>query len=98
MTNIEPTFHIEGYELFLTCMACPEQYDVYYKDWIVGYLRLRHGCFTVTVPDVGGETILTTYPKGDGLFEADEREYYLTKAIHAIKSHQFKAFANRQLQ
>lgn len=31
-----------------TCFACPEQYDVYYGSRKVGYVRLRHGLFTVS--------------------------------------------------
>ena len=45
-----------GFTLTQTCGACPEQYDLT-RDTdgaTVGYFRLRHGAFTVTVPDVGG--------------------------------------------
>ena len=36
-----------GIKLTLTCTACPEQYDALYEGKVVGYLRLRHGSFTV---------------------------------------------------
>jgi hypothetical protein len=64
-----------------TCGACPEQYDVYDdKNNLVGYLRLRHGVFTVNYPWVGGETILREFPDGDGCFEDYEREKYMAMA------------------
>ena len=31
-------------KLVKTCSACPEQYDAFYEDHQVGYLRVRHGC------------------------------------------------------
>lgn len=77
---------ILGYTLVRTCYACPEQYDVFTRrNKLVGYLRLRHGRFTVQYPDVYGPIILETNPKGDGMFESDEREHFLTMAILAIK-------------
>lgn len=75
---------IMGYELIETCGACPEQYDVYMNGRQVGYLRLRHGCFYADYPNTGGEEVYRAYPKGDGIFESDERDYYLTKAVMAI--------------
>ena len=75
---------INGYELKLTCGACPEQYDVYKNGKKVGYLRLRHGGFTAECPDCGGKYVYGANPKGDGCFEEDEREFYLKEAIKAI--------------
>lgn len=71
--------------LVQTCGACPEQYDAYYNNEVIGYLRLRHGCFRVDYGKCGGPTIYVAYPKGDGIFDDDEREYYLKKARKAIK-------------
>ena len=77
---------IDGLKLIRTCYACPEQYDVLDEDHnVVGYLRLRHGFFRVDYPRCGDETIYEAYPKGDGSFEYDERKFYLTEAIKAIK-------------
>ena len=67
-----------------TCGACPEQYDAYFGDPLervegqdqVGYLRLRHGVFTVQCRTSGGDEVLYVYPHGDGIFEAEERERY----------------------
>jgi hypothetical protein len=78
---------IDGLNLIRTCYACPEQYDVLDKDHnVVGYLRLRHGIFRVDFPHCGGETIYRAVPKGDGIFESDERDFFLGKAIEAIKA------------
>lgn len=71
-------------ELRLTCGACPEQYDAFLDGQQVGYLRLRHGHFTVEYPDCGGETIYEASPSGDGSFEDAERDHYLRFAVDAI--------------
>ena len=78
---------IDGLKLIRTCFACPEQYDVLDKNHnVVGYLRLRHGFFRVDYPHCGGETIWEAYPKGDGVFDYDEREFFLEMAVTAIKN------------
>lgn len=68
-----------------TCSVCPEQYDVYLDGKQVGYLRLRHGHFRCDYPSWGEETIYSAYPKGDGEFYDDERDYYITEALKSIK-------------
>jgi hypothetical protein len=70
--------------LRMTCGSCPEQYEATFKGVEVGYLRLRHGCFYACCPDVSGVEVFEAYPKGDGVFETDERDFYLTKAKEAI--------------
>lgn len=81
-------YQLDGLTLVLTCGACPEQYDVFNtKDEQVGYLRLRHGNFTVECPDVRGTLVYAAQPKGDGIFEYEEREFYLTEAVKAINKH-----------
>lgn len=73
-------------ELIKTCDACPEQYAAFDENGEqVGYLRLRHGTFRVDVPDTGGKTVYSAAPQGDGMFEDDERAYFLGKAIESIK-------------
>jgi len=74
----------EKIELVQTCGACPEQYDAFLDGKQVGYLRLRHGYFSVTYPDVSGEYVYEAEPKGDGLFEDDERSGYLANARMAL--------------
>lgn len=75
---------IGEYELILTCHACPEQYDVLVDGKKVAYLRLRHGCFRVDVPECGDLTIFEAEPKGDGCFTNDERASYLYESIRRI--------------
>ncbi|HZH10603.1 MAG TPA: hypothetical protein VEZ24_09545 [Microvirga sp.] len=75
---------INGYELLLTCGACPEQYDVLKDGEQVGYLRLRHGYFRADYPDCGGETVYEAEPDGDGEFLDEERGHYLTEAVNAL--------------
>ncbi len=79
---------IHGYRLMRTCLACPEQYDVFDDlGQQVAYFRLRHGGFRVCVPDHGGEEIYHANPKGDGIFVDDERVKYLTEAILAVQEY-----------
>lgn len=77
---------VERIELRQTCHACPEQYDAFVCDRQVGYLRLRHGHFTVEVPDCNGTLVYEAEPNGDGIFEPDEREKYLSAAIAMIQA------------
>lgn len=74
-------------ELVQTCGACPEQYDAFYDRKRVGYLRLRHGIFTVDADGPWGERLYSASPKGDGIFAGDERDKYLRKARKAIAKH-----------
>ena len=74
----------EDIELIKTCSACPEQYDAFLYGKKVGYLRLRHGHFTVEYPDCRGLLVYEAHPIGSGIFEDDERERYLKQAKKAI--------------
>ena len=85
--NWDHNCELDGLKLVCTCGACPEQYDVFDADGKqVGYLRLRHGKFRVECPDACTETVYEAMPKGDGIFHDDEREYFLTQAVAAIKA------------
>lgn len=64
--------------------VCPEQHEAYIDGKHVGYLRLRHGSFTVSCPDVGGEIVYSDNPQGDGEFYDNERGFYLDRARTAI--------------
>jgi len=75
---------INGYELIKTCNESPEQYDVKKDGEQVAYLRLRHGCFTAECPDVRGELVYEAEPEGDGMFNQDEREGFLSAAIDTV--------------
>lgn len=70
--------------LVQTCGACPEQYDAYVAGRQVGYLRLRHGYFTVDFPDCGGETVYEASTIGDGVFDPSERDHHIQRAKEAI--------------
>ena len=75
-------------KLVRTCICCPEQYDAEDEEGkTVGYLRLRYGNFTVQCPDVGGTLVYQASPKGDGIFEEDEQEFYLSQALSAINKY-----------
>jgi hypothetical protein len=74
--------------LVKTCDACPEQYDVYKKDWKIGYLRLRYGHFTAQVIDPGGKQVYEASIGGPmtGEFTTQqERKFHLKAAKKAIK-------------
>jgi hypothetical protein len=77
---------IMGCDLLLTCYACPEQYDVFLEGTQIGYLRLRHGSFAVSVLyRLGVDTLVyQAYTKGDGMFYEEEREHYLIHAVEAL--------------
>lgn len=75
---------IDGYTLVRTCFACPQQYDVYKDGKMAAYLRLRHGYFYASVPDVGGMVVYNANTKGDGIFDEDEEDYHLQNAIKAV--------------
>lgn len=49
--------NIKGFEFRMTCMACPEQYDVFLGEELVGYVRLRWGCIRAEFPDVWRELV-----------------------------------------
>jgi hypothetical protein len=79
--------NIGGYEIVRTCGCCPEQYDVFKDGKQAAYLRLRHGFFRADVPDCGGETVFRGSPRGDGIFEDDERDMWLSAAIDAVDAY-----------
>lgn len=81
-----PKVQIGGLDFVLTCSACPEQMDVYRLGQQVGYLRLRHGEFTVRFPDVFGELLLEGHPHGYGDFDDNERLEWLTRAAEVINA------------
>lgn len=76
--------NIKGFELEMTCGACPEQYDVYLCGENVAYLRLRHGYFYAQCP-IGGEVVYQTHPRNsDGIFSYEDRAEHLPRAINAV--------------
>lgn len=81
--------------LHQTCGACPEQYDA--RDETgrkVGYLRLRHGVFTVEAIGEDGEhtEVYRARPDGHGVFDPDERGRYLARALVYLRSALLRSF------
>ena len=76
-----------GITLKCTCSGCPEQYDAIDENTgnTIGYLRLRHGCFTVDLLGEEEKQVLAASPRGDGWFEEDEREKYLSVACQVLR-------------
>jgi hypothetical protein len=74
------------YRCVLTCPVCPEQWDVFIDEHVVGYLRLRWGHFKAIFPDYAGEIVYeTTKITGDGTFgDVKERQRELKRAIRFI--------------
>lgn len=71
--------------------GCPEQYDVYCGDRLVGYLRLRHGIFTAQIYHcdpvvVEKRVVYFVHTDGDGRFTDDERKTHLSEACAMIAS------------
>lgn len=67
-------------DFFLTCGACPEQYDVFVNDKQVGYVRLRGGALRAAYPDVHADYSYNhQFQDGwKGCFDNDnERDFYL---------------------
>lgn len=86
LNNSGAAIDIDGLKLVCTSVACPEQYDAFdATDKKVGYLRLRGGFFRVQYPDCLEETVYEAQPRGDSLFEPDERGMYLKAAVAALK-------------
>jgi hypothetical protein len=81
-----------NFEFHETCLACPEQYDVYLEDKLVGYVRLRWGGLSCDYPDVGGDQVYTYSWYGkeslDGYLgqfpDDDQRDYHLEQIAKAL--------------
>ena len=73
-----------------TCDSCPEQYDAFLGDRMVGYLRLRWSHLTVTCPDTCCDLVYEAEigdSGWDGCFEDEtQRQFHLEKAKEAINS------------
>jgi predicted protein tyrosine phosphatase len=89
-THTPGNVSINGFDFMLTCWACPEQYDVYWGDVQVAYVRLRYGRLTTYTPDVGGTLVYEHNFPGDdneylGQFpDEDSRTHHLTKIAEIL--------------
>ena len=83
-------FTFGDYRWICTCGACPEQYDVFYKDKCVAYGRLRFGNFTVS-NDAYREIEFYRAAFSDGwkgCFDTQkEREYHINLAQKNIEAY-----------
>ena len=76
--------------LDLTCFACPEQYDVYHGDTLVGYICYRWGhlkCNPVVDKEYMFENDIFFWDSGDqydGIIPEDKKEELLEKCKEAI--------------
>ena len=78
------TLVIDGLKFVMTSCACPEQYDVYKGDEAVGYVRLRHGNFSVRTADQGVSLYFNRITD-EGCFDSSEsRAIHLGRAACAI--------------
>ena len=72
-----------AYRLKKTCSVCPEAYDVYRDDVLIGSMRLRHGSFTALYRR---DVVYSAYTQGDGCFDDEaERQYHLNEGLAAIE-------------
>jgi hypothetical protein len=91
MMTKESETMIDGLRFVLTCDAFPEQYDVFDGDVQVGYVRVRHGNFSVSCPDIGdGPYVIDRGVDGYGDFTDEERGHGLTEAAAAIRQWQVR--------
>lgn len=80
---------VKKLKLFQTCFACPEQYDVYYNDALVGYIRYRHGIFSVN-PVINGnydftnDLMIFTTDDDSGILSETQRKELLPQALQKI--------------
>lgn len=79
------------FKLVKTCGGCPESYDVYLADtynpdseWnnCIGYMRLRYDSFNVYYRN---DHVYNARAEGDGIFESNEREFFLNQGCLAIQ-------------
>jgi hypothetical protein len=69
--------------LVQTGWGCPEQYDAYLSRQLVGYIRHRHGTTESHCP-LGKVVWDDDSSIGDGLFDDEERDRFLTACCMAI--------------
>jgi hypothetical protein len=77
----------EGVRLVCTGCMCPEQYDVYFDDTRIGYLKLRYGVFTAKYPNACGEVVYRCtflYDEYKGAFTREERAYSIPRAVETL--------------
>lgn len=95
MEIITKRINTYNFEFRLTCGACPEQYDVYFDDEQVAYVRLRWGALRCDYPCCGGEVIFTAdlndYPMQGEFASYEQRDFYLEKIAQSIYNKIFQS-------
>ena len=84
------TLFRNDYKLVQTCSACPEQYDVYLDNQVIGYIRLHRGHFSAQyfyIDDANSTIVYHAYLDYNGRFVDEHRNYYLNQAIAALDRH-----------
>lgn len=80
---------INGLEFKEITSACPEQYDIYKDNEIVGSVRLRWGKLTAYFPEIDGELVYSHQFSDNyqGCFSCDEdRKHYLEEISKKINN------------
>lgn len=69
-----------------TTSSLPEQYDAFdLQHRLIGFLRIRHGVFTVEAPDIGGAVVyMAKVSECSCCFADNERIEFLAKARVAL--------------
>ena len=89
----------------LTCPACSEQYNFYYQDvyhhdcWVrVGYLRARHGWWSLCAPGIWGEELAygALGNAFDGNLPDSDRKEILEDCVKKIQEWLKKSPINRE--
>lgn len=86
-----------GFTAVLTCSSHPEQYDVYYGNMTVGYLRIRDNVFYGQYPGCGGETIYMAYPS-EKYSLGDGQLHYVMEALETFANFFTKIKPDEHLQ
>lgn len=81
---------IDGMLFQMTCSACPEQYDVWYNEKQIGYIRLRWGILRAYYPSHMGDKVYEAII-GDGEWQGhfsneEERIEHLSNIAKVLKN------------
>lgn len=80
------SFQWKGFDVRLTCESFPEQYDVYRKGKITGYIRVRHGMCWAFCPDadIDSECVYEASVGYGEFTNGEERKYHMGRIMDAI--------------
>lgn len=78
--------HIKGFCLRKYSGCCPEQWEVYKSEELVGFLRLRNGIFSVYNEATDEKIFSIINCEGGGMFKENERRKYLTIGVRELNN------------